>query len=295
MVCSFAVLQFLGCRHNRLVKIGCSNDCTDFCEPQETLLFTQSRFTCISCTKAKEDAATVKSMDELQAALAAVDESTAAIQDPQLQQSIRACLYYNTHARCGFLFCIASNKRALEISETEDLEDWTVEYANKLWHMKHGSSKDVEDNRRDLDRLLAVQPWELRIVKEDNPFKKVVGVAGSSDLSNRPPLPHSTVNPTETVAHSSSPSGTTSSPQSAECEGMTPHSMPAGAEPGEVLSGQEMVPHLPLAHREISPDTLLSPPSSSMSPPPSPSQMRDKSREMEMPLSPMSNPDMDNI
>ncbi|XWW99337.1 hypothetical protein V2A60_007346 [Cordyceps javanica] len=201
MVCCFAVTQY-GCSHSQLQKTGCTKSCHDFCQPAETLLVTKSCFPCGSCIKIKASQDRNEASIAHEAAVAAIEEKIS------VGSATRSDMLYNARARYGWLADSESRKRNAQVYEAEDAEQWTLEYAETIWDLKHGGCRDTEGFERDLHTLLEMKPRGLRIVEESEWYSNEVdsiderlprlisraiaekmGVTNKRELMPSPPLP----------------------------------------------------------------------------------------------------------
>ncbi|KAJ4148171.1 hypothetical protein LMH87_002652 [Akanthomyces muscarius] len=153
MVCCFAVLWY-GCRHKSLLKIGCTKDCADFCEPQETLLVAKSLLCCETCVKAENEHERQRQTRQRSffraTELRKIPPRTAYIKDAGEREELREKLQHGLRA--------GQERQAEDMEEkmedcgykTDCAEQWTNDYAENIWQLKYAECEDSRGFEEDL-------------------------------------------------------------------------------------------------------------------------------------------------
>ncbi len=153
MVCCFAVLWY-GCRHKSLLKIGCTKDCADFCEPQETLLVAKSLLCCETCVKAENEHERQRQTRQRiffrATELRKIPPRTAYIKDAGEREELREKLQHGLRA--------GQERQAEDMEEkmedrgykTDCAEQWTNDYAENIWQLKYAECEDSRGFEEDL-------------------------------------------------------------------------------------------------------------------------------------------------
>ncbi|KAJ6783448.1 hypothetical protein PWT90_08865 [Aphanocladium album] len=322
MVCCFAITQFPACKHGQLHKIGCTQDCADFCEPRQTLLVTKFRFPCSTCIKTAADRDRNERKLAWEADLRAIDADIAIIEDKDKRSRLQCDMRHSRRSRHGWLADRALRTSDALAEEALDAERWTAEYAEKIWKLKYELCEDWMAVKSELRDLIDLKPWDLDVIEESKWFSDYVDSSdGDMDIDTversektgslpgmlerkeirlpfntlfEPPAGLASKQPWEarpTTEHTPLPHllAAEGSPKKnpGDQELMLPPALPA-QQPDleETLPDLQSVPGpspSPRATRELP----LSPPLSSREIPSSPTTVRDEP-EMELPLSPSS-------
>lgn len=167
MVCCFAVVRY-DCQHQSLIKVGCTKDCADFCEPRETLMVTKSLFACESCTEAAGNPARHERTATYSKKVRGIVERTAAIEDKQQRASIRTFALEAASAHHHWLTERASDNLAARVREAQQAERWTHNYADNIYQLKYEECTDWDDYQDDMHNMKDLKSWDLRILYEAN-------------------------------------------------------------------------------------------------------------------------------
>lgn len=188
MVCCFAVTHFSACKHNQLLKVGCTLGCDGFCESQgsltathETMVTTRFRFHCVSCIKAEAAHDRAQRDASYAEARRAIESRTTHIQDEKLREKIQFDMIHNVRARDGWALARAAKVFDKRIEEATDAERWTLEYAEGIMKFYYSNSGDQQQAQNDLHSLADLIPPFVNVVNQKRWYSNYIPSSGGSD------------------------------------------------------------------------------------------------------------------
>ncbi|KAH7165878.1 hypothetical protein EDB81DRAFT_266388 [Dactylonectria macrodidyma] len=163
MPCCIAILNFVQCNHNSLIKLGCTENCDGLCPSpnQQTLLVTRYLWSCEDCAnrgwiaddEARSEAWTLR-----------VDTLT---DDPApMPVDLRAQMVDTLHMRERFEDRRIEQERAQQQEEIQWVEEWTVEYGLMVWDILYERAFAAQAARRRVRQLRSLLLWDLVVTRD---------------------------------------------------------------------------------------------------------------------------------
>ncbi|KAH7152128.1 hypothetical protein B0J13DRAFT_256122 [Dactylonectria estremocensis] len=163
MPCCIAILHFVQCKHNSLIKLGCTDNCDSLCPgpSQRTILVTRYLWSCEDCANQRWIA-----NDEVRSAAWTLQVDTLTDNPVKMPMDLRAQMVDTLHQRERFEDRRIEQERTQMQEEIQWVEEWTVEYGLMVWDIMYERAFEALAAKRRVRQLRSLLLWDLVVVRD---------------------------------------------------------------------------------------------------------------------------------